>query len=426
MGGANREVLKRIKETGDIFFAESDREWILSGAMVHISMIGFDSGEEKERSLDGKPIQAIPPNLSRAADITTSRRLVSNANIGFIGIPMHGPFDMEEASGLDILKESGNPNLRPNSDVMRPVLNALEITKGAERRWLVSFPPDGSLEQAAGYAAPIKIIRQNVFPVRKENHRKAYRDRWWLPGEARPAMQQALSKLPRFVATPRVSKHRVFVWITPECLPSDATVAFIRADDYFFGLLHSRLHEIWALRLGTRLETRPRYTPTTCFETFSFPRPTPAQETSIADAAKELNELRERWLNPPEWTVERILEFPGSVNGPWARYVVNPDKNGLGTVRYPRLEARDADSAAKLKKRTLTNLYNERPAWLDLAHKKLDSAVAAAYGWPTDLTDEQILERLLALNFLRADDEESAAKAKKPNASRERQEGELI
>jgi hypothetical protein len=139
-----------------------------------------------------------------------------------------------------------------------------------------------------------------------------------------------------------------------------------------------------------------------------------------------LNGLRERWLNPPEWTVERILEFPGTFNGPWARYVVNPGKNGLGTVRYPRLEPRDADCAAKLKKRTLTNVYNEHPAWLDLAHKKLDSAVAGAYGWPTDLTDEQILERLLVLNLQRADEEESEAKVKKPKASRGRREGELI
>ncbi len=88
--------------------------------------------------------------------------------------------------------------------------------------------------------------------------------------------------------------------------------------------------------------------------------------------------MRERWLNPPEWTETRTLEFPGIVTGPWSRFVVNPDKNGLGTVRYPRLEPRDADCAARLKERTLTKLYNERPTWLNLAHKRLDTAVAAA------------------------------------------------
>ena len=200
-----------------------------------------------------------------------------------------------------------------------------------------------------------------------------------------------------------------------------------------------------------------RYTPTTCFETFPFPRPTPAQEAAIAAAAKELNELRERWLNPPEWTIEKILEFPGSTNGPWARYIdkttirevgrvtpcAPPGGNAdasvssqrraedgppclVGTARYPRLEPRDADCASKLKERTLTKLYNERPAWLDLAHKKLDAAVAAAYGWAADLTDEQILEKLLALNLERAAEEAKAAKVPKPKAQRTKQADELV
>ena len=147
---------------------------------------------------------------------------------------------------------------------------------------------------------------------------------------------------------------------------------------------------------------------------------------AIAAAAQELNELRERWLNPPEWTVEKVLEFPGSADGPWARYVVKPDKNGVGTVRYPRLEPKDADCAAKLKERTLTKLYNERPAWLDLAHKKLDAAVAAAYGFPADLRDEQILEKLLALNLARAAEEAKAAKVNKPKAQRTKEADELL
>ena len=170
----------------------------------------------------------------------------------------------------------------------------------------------------------------------------------------------------------------------------------------------------------------------------TIPRPArretalPFFRAAIAAAAKELNELRERWLNPPEWTETRVLEFPGSVGGPWARYIDPINDQTVRTIQrrhssaIPRLEPRDADCAAKLKKRTLTNLYNERPAWLDLAHKKLDAAVAAAYGWPADLTDEQILERLLALNLERAAEEAKAAKVKKPKTSRAKEEDELI
>jgi hypothetical protein len=210
-------------------------------------------------------------------------------------------------------------------------------------------------------------------------------------------------------------------------LPDSQVFAFAWADDYFFGVLHSRLHEIWALKLGTRLETRPRYTPTTCFETFPFPTKTGEHEQAIAAAAKELNELRENWLNPPEWTTTRVFEFPGSVDGPWSRFVHEPDERGIGTVRYPRLEPRDEECAAKLKKRTLTNLYNEPPAWLAHAHAKLDAAVAAAYGWPADLSDEEILERLLTLNLERADEEKQPTKTSaRKRSSRTKTADEMI
>lgn len=172
---------------------------------------------------------------------------------------------------------------------------------------------------------------------------------------------------------------------------------------------------MWARAQGTQLREREsgfRYTPTTCFETFPFPEPAEEQKAAIAAAAKELDGLRNNWLNPPEWTREEVLEFPGSVDGPWARYLVGQTfqsagrlespPHGIGTVRYPRLVAKDEECARQLKKRTLTNLYNERPTWLALAHKKLDAGVFAAYGWDADISDEEILEKLLALNLARA------------------------
>jgi type II restriction/modification system DNA methylase subunit YeeA len=189
--------------------------------------------------------------------------------------------------------------------------------------------------------------------------------------------------------------------------PEQTVILIARSDDYFFGVLHSRFHEVWALAQGTQLREKEsgfRYTPTTCFETFPFPEPHPERDAAIAAAAKELNALRENWLNPPEWTRTEVLEFPGTVGGPWDRYILNPEPRKLqpgaiAPVRYPRLVPRDADCAARLKDRTLTKLYNTRPAWLANCHAQLDAAVAAAYGFPADLTDEAILERLLALNL---------------------------
>ncbi len=460
-GGANREVLKRIKETGDIFFAVSDREWVLNGANVHISMVGFDSGSETTRLLDGASAQQIHSNLSaQAGDTTLARRLPAMAGIAYMGDTKGGAFDVDDATAQSWLL-APNPSGRPNSDVLVPWANGLAVTRRMPPMWIVDFGMGKKEAWCASYKAPFAHVVTLIKQVRAQSRSTV--GIWWQHERARPDMQAAIAPLPRFLATVAVAKHHLFVWLERPLLPDHALFTFVNSDDWFFGILQSRFHRLWAHKQGTRLETRPRYTPTTCFETFPFPFPlkeplpqgesTPQSEAlaahhyfmakeapapygadahrvAIAAAAKELNELRERWLNPPEWTETRTLEFPGSVNGPWARYLdpktVKP-RTGVGTVRYPRLEPRDAECAAKLKKRTLTNLYNERPVWLDLVHRKLDAAVAAAYGWPTDLTDEQILGKLLALNLERAAAEaKDAAAPKKPKPQREKHTDELI
>jgi type II restriction/modification system DNA methylase subunit YeeA len=182
------------------------------------------------------------------------------------------------------------------------------------------------------------------------------------------------------------------MWMDSRVSPDSALVVFARDDEAAFGLLHSRIHEIWALRQGTAIGVGndPRYTPTTCFETFPFPEGlTPNLPAStyaddpraqrIADAARSLVEARDRWLNPSEWT-DRIPEVvPG----------------------YPDRIVAKPGHEAELKKRTLTNLYNARPTWLDHLHRDLDVAVAAAYGWEWPLSDDEILKRLFELNQAR-------------------------
>lgn len=401
-GGANREVLKRIKETGDIFWAESDRPWILSGAAVHVSMIGFDVGEEQHRILDGKPVAEINVDLTSSANTTEAVTLAGLQGIAFIGTKKAGKFELPDLEATRMLGIP-NPHGRPNSDVIRPWLDGFAVTKRPSFEWIIDCGTDMTQEKFSRYAEPYDRILQLVKPDRDKNNRKLYREKWWMHAETRPGMRRNCLGLARYLTTVCHSKHRLFSWADSIFLPDGGVFTFARSDDLFFGVLHSRFHEVWALRMGTRLETRPRYTPTTCFETFPFPSPDEKQTAAIAAAAKELNELRENWLNPPEWTRTETLEFPGTVGGPWDRYidpatVTDRGSFKVGTVRYPRLVARDAECAARLKQRTLTNLYNARPAWLATCHKKLDDAVAAAYGWPADLTDDAILERLLALN----------------------------
>jgi type II restriction/modification system DNA methylase subunit YeeA len=346
-GGANRDVLKRIKETGDIFFAESDRDWILEGANVHISMIGFDDGTEKNRILDGKQVAEINANLTATADITAVTRLPEHLDVAFMGDTKGGGFDITEADALGMIR-SPNPNKRPSSDVVIPWVNGLDVTRRPRNMWIIDFGIGMPETQAAQYDAAFAYAKTTVKPDRDKNARESYRRLWWQHVEARPAMRNRLAPLARFLATTTVSKHRLFVWLQAPTLPDHQLIAFARADDFFFGLLQSRLHQVWGLTLGTRLETRPRYTPTTCFETFAFPEPTPTQQIGIAEAANELDRLRNAWLNPPEWTREEVLEFPGSADGPWARYVHKPDHRGIGTVRYPRPVAKDAPCAKLL------------------------------------------------------------------------------
>ena len=363
-GGANRRVLQRIKQSGDIFLAWSDHPWVLDGAAVHISIVGFDDGSETNRELDGQAVQAINANLTSGVDLTAAVKLPDNLGVAFQGPVKVGAFDIPQELASDMLARP-NPHNRDNVDVLSPWVNGKDITDRPRGMWIIDFR-DLSLEQAALYEAPFEYVKEKIFPVRATNRDRQRRTFWWRLGRSGDDLRETVKPLSRFIVTPRVSKHRLFTWVNPKTLPDSATVAIARDDDYTFGVLHSRFHELWALAMGTQLESRPRYTPTTCFETFPFPEPGEDQRSAIAQAAGRLNEHREGWLNPATDDGQPAL------------------------------------TGNALRQRTLTNLYNERPTWLANFHDALDAAVAAAYGWPTDLTDEEVLEHLLNLNYHRA------------------------
>jgi len=366
-GGANRKVLERIKQTGDIFWAHSDRDWILDGAAVHVSMIGFDNDSESFRMLDDTPVSAINADLTSALDLTIAKLLQENTGLSFMGDTKGGAFDITNDIAMKMISAPLNPNGRPNSDVLRPWINGMALTGRPRGMWIVDFAVDMSEDEAALYEAPFAYLLKHVKPIRLSS--RTTRMEWWLHERSRPEMRTAVAQLPRYIVTPRVSKYRLFIWVSTDTLADSATIVIARDDDYFFGVLHSKVHELWARRKGTQVrevESGFRYTPTTTFETFPLPWP-PGKEPkndprveAIAQAARELVEKRNAWLNP-EGATEK-----------------------------------------ELKKRTLTNLYNERPTWLNMAHRKLDDAVLDAYGWSHDSSDEEILSRLLALNSERA------------------------
>ena len=360
-GGRNRAALDRIAESGAIFWAQSDREWTLDGAAVRVSMVGFDDGAETARELDGLEVSEIYTNLrSGETDVTKARRLKGNIGISYQGTIKAGKFDILESLAKQFLAQP-NPDGRSNSDVVQPWINGSDITGRPRGMWIINFA-EMPIDSASLYEAPFEYVSRNIRPIRLRNRDLRFRTYWWRLGRSRVQFRESVKSLDRYIATPRVSKHRPFVWVSADTLPDSAVIAFARDDDYFFGVLHSRIHELWARSQGTQLrevESGFRYTPTSTFETFPFPKPTSEQRADVSDAAKYLDTLREGWLNPSSPEIEDV----------------------------------------QLRRLTLTNLYNDPPTWLRLAHERLDEAVAAAYGWPAELTDGEIIARLLGLNL---------------------------
>ena len=391
-GGRNRSVLDRIVERGAIHNAWSDEPWVVEGAAVRVSLVCFGNGQVGlSARLNGLDAPRINSDLTAAVDLTRAGRLARNAGVAFMGDTKGGAFDIAGDLARDWLRLPANPNGRPNSDVLKPWFNGMDLTRRPAGKWIIDFGPEMSEADIALYEAPFVYLAEHVRPVRQRNRDSRVRYLWWRHVRPRPDMWQALDGLSRYIATPCVAKHRLFAWFDLRICPDHALIVIARDDDTTFGILHSRFHEVWSLRLGTWLGkgNDPRYTPTTTFQTFPFPEgltpDVPASDyadhpraVAIAEAARRLVELRDRWLNPPEW-VEWVDEpVPG----------------------YPkRPVARDESAARQLKKRTLTNLYNERPQWLANAHADLDSAVAAAYGWEGDISEEEALGELLEMNL---------------------------
>ena len=436
-GGANRKALEPIADANAIFEAWADESWTVDGAAVRVSIVCFALPSaphaEEARSavskhkrattgapasfethpadapqdegvanavltalLNGQPVARINPDLSGAANFASASPLVDNADVCFQGPVKVGAFDISGELARAWLAEPVNPNGKSNSEVLRPWVNGSDLVRRPSNKWIIDFE-DMSEAQAALFQSPFGYCEENIKPERLTNARERRRRLWWRHGDRVPAMLSAIGNKKRYIATPRVAKHRVFVWVQMPTVPDARVVAIARDDDCSFGLLTSKWHEAWSLATCSWHGDgddggRPTYNTGSCFETFPFPHGlTPnisaadyaadPRAQRIAAAAKDLDNKRRLWLNPPD-LVDIVPEVvPG----------------------YPdRILPKNAEAAVKLRERTLTNLYNQRPAWLANAHEALDRAVAAAYGWPEDIAIDDALAKLLALNLERA------------------------
>ncbi|MFN8629184.1 MAG: type IIL restriction-modification enzyme MmeI [Chloroflexota bacterium] len=330
--GASRHVLERIAASGQIFYALSDEPWVLAGASVHISIIGQDDGSEQSRVLDGFAVGRINPDLTAGLDLTAIRRLDENLGIGFQGPVKIGPFEIDAQTARAMLA-SPNPDGRSNADVIRPWMNGLDVMRRPRHMQIIDFA-DLPEAEAALYEAPYEYVRSHVKPERAKNRRAKRAALWWHHGEYGWALRRAVVGLSRLLVTTRLSPYRVFVWVDPRTLPDSRLVAFARDDDYFLGLLQSRVHEVWSRHTAGAQRREAvsgfTYTPTTCFETFAFPEPSDDLRALISEIARKLCELRDGWM-------------------------------------------------AGSPQRTITALYNARPTWLAMAHEAFDNAVLGSW-----------------------------------------------
>lgn len=398
---ANRRVLDRVVATSKIFEAWSDEPWVNDGANVRVSLI-CQGRVPGPAYLNGVAVAQINSDLtdgSDGQDLTKAKPLPENSDASYFGLSLAGAFAIPGSLARQWLRTGGNPNGRPNSDVLRPLLNGTDINKRARDRWVIDF---GLMSEATAelYEAPFEYIKKAVLPKRSKNNRSSRAKNWWRHGEARPALREQLKGHERFIVTSETSKHRYFVWSPASVAPEHKLVVIPRSDDVTFGILSSRLHVAWVLGVGSSLEDRPVYTTSRVLEPFPFPEGlelsrrgafSSPHAAAIAAAAARLHSLREAWLNPAEW-VDLVPE---------------PVQPLPPAPPYPPRIVPKPGYEVQLAKRTMTNLYNEKPAWLIAAHANLDLAVAAAYGW-TDfdatISDAAIVTRIFQLNKARANE----------------------
>ena len=353
---------------------------------------------------EDRTVSRINSDFSTGVDLTGTYPQAENKGATFQGVKQNGPFEVEPPTARKMLLSPLNPDGSHNSKVVKRFVVNDDVTMRDSDSWIIDFTDLQTIEQAALHQAPFEKVKRDVTKFRDSLAKGSATeisklDRFWLMQRPRTKLRSAIKKLKRVITVPETSEHLIFRFLPSDCTFSGSVFVIARDDYPSFGVLQSSFHKLWAAQKGNDLGVgdQNRYNSTATFETFPFPDGlTPnilaedyaddPRAKAIATAAARLNELRENWLNPAE-LVKRVPEVvPG----------------------YPERILPVDDNAAKiLKKRTLTNLYNERPTWLAHVHRDLDRAVAAAYGWEEDfeagtLTDEEILKRLFELNQARA------------------------
>jgi hypothetical protein len=386
------------KDRVSLTFAIPNHPWVdeKDGAAVRIAMtvaikgkaegrlfIVTDESAAPERVDFVEALGTISSDLRVGADVSATLPLKANGKLASRGVQLMGDgFIVTPEEGAKLVPYSTPHPIRTDIDDESAVIfdyrNGRDLTAHSRGVRVIDLYGLTERQVRERYPAVYQHLLATVKPHRDQNNRASYRDNWWIYGEARSELRKALRGLRHYIATVVTSKHRVFQLLATEILPDDALINFALDDAYFMGVLSSRTHCVWALEVGGSLEDRPRYNNSRCFDPFPFPADVlEPLKAKIRSEAKDLDALRKRALEThADLTLTKLY-------------------NVLEALREGRPLT---DTERDMHDRGLVTLIRQH-------HDAIDSLVAEAYGWPADLSDEEILTRLVALNKQRAAEE---------------------
>jgi hypothetical protein len=355
--------------------AVTDMAWPLRGAAVVVDVVQGTLGKWKGlMELNGATVKEINSGLGAGDELAEPVELRANESKCFQGAIVLGKGFVLTPDEAKALLDT-EPD---NDEVVRPYIGGQElnnnIPSAADRyvphdRYVINFG-DRSEDQAREWPTLMEIVERLVKPERDSNNREGYRRYWWRFGEVRPGLLRSTAALTRCFASAIHAKHLLVVPQPCDSTFSHGCVVFSLSDWASFSILQSRTHEHWARMLGSSMKTDLRYTPSRCFETFPFPRPTAAQQAALLQTGEALHTERHKLQ----------IDLQLGMTALWNR-LLDPHEDD------PRILA------------------------LRATRERMDRAVLAAYGWaeldPDD--KDEIIKRLRALNARRAAEEAAAA-----------------
>jgi hypothetical protein len=374
-----------------IVFAIADHPWVQNadGAAVRISMTVVSTGEVEgvlgrtasesitsEGSVD-VTLQfshgRIQEDLRIGAALTSAVPLKANSKLASTGLILGSRgFVLTDVEATRL--RSAIPN---NAELVFPLYNGNDLTDRPRNAFVIDTAgwSEADLRQRA--PAAYQRLKDRVFPERQTNRDPRLRQNWWLFRRTNAQVRSAIAGLPRFIATPETSKHRFFVFVDASIKPEHRLIVTGSDDAWILGVLSSSAHIVWALEIGGTLEDRPVYNKSRCFDCFPFPGVADENDQPIRLLGEQIDAHRKR-----QQAAHSDLTITGMYN-------VLEKLRGGDALTPKELAIHEKGLVSVLKQ----------------LHDDLDAAVFDAYGWPHNLSDEEILERLVALNKERAAEE---------------------